>query len=63
MTKPRLEIDCPEHGLTFALPIVNEAFLQHTEWPTDAATLEALPRFCAKCLAERMVNPIRRCAA
>lgn len=53
----KLEIDCPKHGLTRAFPVTDEVLLDPKTWPADYKTY---PRRCIQCLAEAMVQPVRR---
>lgn len=55
----RLEIDCPKHGVTMALPVINGEIHPHEKWPAD---VEKYRRVCSRCLAEAMVSPVRRAA-
>ncbi len=55
-----LTTNCEKHGQAEkALPIIEGAIRPAGEWPKDVAEH---PRVCVKCLAEAMVNPIRKCA-
>lgn len=52
--------DCEKHGQAQrALPVIKGVVRPWTEWPKDVAKY---PRVCIKCLAEAMVQPIRKCA-
>ena len=62
MKPERLTTDCPKHGRTHALLVINGVVQPGT---ADLRWWEKLfaPRVCMKCLAEAMVQPIRRRAA
>lgn len=60
MKKWTFEVDCPEHGRSGALPVIDGKIVPYQEWPAD---VEQRPRICVKCVAASMVQPIRRSAA
>lgn len=61
---PQLHCDCPKHGPHVrALPVVDGALRPHREWPKDITDESKYRRVCMKCIAEAMVQPIRRRAA
>jgi len=55
--KPRLTIKCEKHGEQLALPRIDNRLLRQDEWPEN---VESLPRLCTHCIAEAMINPIRK---
>lgn len=62
MTPPKLEVDCPKHGRQKALPSINHVLPGPENWPDDVEDASKYPRHCIRCVAEAMVNPIRRAA-
>ena len=57
--KHRFYVTCSKHGYHWALPVSGSVVLKPEDYPKD---VEALPRVCAMCLAEAMVQPVRRAA-
>lgn len=64
--KPRLTIDCPKHGPgKNALPVIDgmiRVYDWENEWPADVTDPTRYRRVCVHCVAEAMVQPIRRSA-